>query len=137
MLNSKRLEESICKENAEAKSKALDLENLGAEDYRRKLERIESQKEDELKNIEAKYQLKQMDEEGRLRTKLAKKHLEEKENLQIDQNAEKSKILDEIIERYGSEDPEMQSFLRRIKEKLMMNTAEEMRDYNNSLRREH
>lgn len=135
MLNSKRLEESICKENAEAKSKALDLENLGAEDYRRKLERIESQKEDELKNIEAKYQLKQMDEEGRLRTKLAKKHLEEKENLQIDQNAEKSKILDEIIERY--EDPEMQSFLRRIKEKLMMNTAEEMRDYNNSLRREH
>ena len=82
MLNSKRLEEKICKENAEADTKAADFENLGAEEFRRRLEKIEDQRENELKNIEAKYQLKQMDEEGRLRTKLAKKHLEEKEMLQ-------------------------------------------------------
>lgn len=137
MMKSKRLEERICKEEAEASTKAADLENLGAEEFRRRLERIENRREDELKNIEAKYQLKQMDEEGRLRTKLAKKHLEEKEGLQQDQNSEKSAILDEIIERYGGDDVEMQNFLKRIKEKLMMNTAEEMRDYQNSLRREH
>lgn len=137
MMKSKRLEERICKEEAEASTKAADLENLGAEEFRRRLERIENRREDELKNIEAKYQLKQMDEEGRLRTKLAKKHLEEKEGLQQDQNSEKSAILDEIIERYGGDDAEMQNFLKRIKEKLMMNTAEEMRDYQNSLRREH
>ena len=82
MMKSKRLEERICKEEAEASTKAADLENLGAEEFRRRLERIENRREDELKNIEAKYQLKQMDEEGRLRTKLAKKHLEEKEGLQ-------------------------------------------------------
>ena len=137
MMKSKRLEERICKEEAEASTKAADLENLGAEEFRRRLERIENRREDELKNIEAKYQLKQMDEEGTLRTKLAKKHLEEKEGLQQDQNSEKSAILDEIIERYGGDDVEMQNFLKRIKEKLMMNTAEEMRDYQNSLRREH
>ena len=137
MLNSKRLEEKICKENAEADTKAADFENLGAEEFRRRLEKIEDQRENELKNIEAKYQLKQMDEEGRLRTKLAKKHLEEKEMLQQDQNSEKSAILDQIIEKYGGDDPEMQNFLKKIKEKLMMNTAEEMRDYQNTLRREH
>ncbi len=49
---------------------------------------------------------------------------------------EKGEVLDEIIERYG-ETGEMREFLRRIKEKLMMNTAEEMREYEASARKEH
>ena len=60
----------------------LDAEKgLSAEEYKMQLDAIETRRVKAVEDVEARWKLKQMDEEGKLRTRLAKREQEQKEAL--------------------------------------------------------
>lgn len=84
-LSERMLETKALTDKFELKFKELEKANLPAKEFAKLTEQLQKEKEEELQNIEARYKIKQMDEEGRLKAELSRKHGEQKLRLKEEQ----------------------------------------------------